>query len=186
MKDNEILELYFLRDERAIAETKAKYGKYCQSIAKNILSDNCDAEECENDTYNAAWNSIPPQRPENLSAYLGKITRNIALKALRSKNAEKRKGSEAILSLDELEDCISCDKSISDELDNEELARIISDFLRSLKKTERQIFVCRYWYCDSIADICFRFGLGESKVKMMLLRTRNKLAKHLTEKGVYL
>ena len=186
MKDNEIIELYFQRDERAISETQKKYGAYCKSIAKNILSDNFDVEECENDTYNAVWNSIPPQNPENFTAYIGKITRNISLKALRSKTAEKRKGSEATLSLEELSDCISISPSITDELDTKETSKLISDFLRGLSKTERQIFVCRYWYCDSISDICLRFGFGESKVKTMLMRTRKKLASHLIEKGVYL
>lgn len=186
MKDNEIIELYFKRDENAIVETQIKYGKYCKSIANNILSDISDAEECENDTYNAMWNSIPPQKPENLSAYIGKITRNISLKALRSKNAEKRKGNEAMLSLEELEECISLSTSIIDELDTEEVSKLISDFLRSLPKTERQIFVCRYWYCDPISSICDRFGFRESRVKMILMRTRKKLAAHLTEKGVYL
>lgn len=186
MNDIEILDLFFSRDERAITETKRKYGSFCKKIALNILNNREDAEECENDTYLAAWNTIPPQKPLHFSAYLGKITRNISLKALRKRTAEKRLGNEGTLSLEELEDCIPDNKSLSEATNTEELSNIISDFLRALPKTERQIFICRYWYCDSIASICSEFGFGESKVKMMLLRTRKKLADHLTEKGAYL
>ena len=186
MDDNKIIELYFARDEQAITETKDKYGKYCLKIAFNVLGNYEDAEECENDTYLGVWNTIPPARPQMFSAFIGRITRNISMKKLRSKTADKRQGSEALLSLDELGECIPDGQGFADSLEEYELAEIINSFLNSLNTTERRVFVCRYWYCDSIADICNQFGFGQSKVKMMLLRTREKLSIYLKERGVFI
>ena len=185
MDDNKIIELYFARDEQAITETKDKYGKYCLKIAFNVLGNYEDAEECENDTYLGVWNTIPPARPQMFSAFIGRITRNISMKKLRSKTADKRQGSEALLSLDELGECIPDGQGFADSLEEYELAEIINSFLNSLNTTERRVFVCRYWYCDSIADISNQFGFGQSKVKMMLLRTREKLSAYLNERGVF-
>ncbi len=186
MDDNKIIELYFARDERAISETKDKYGKYCLKIAYNVLGNHEDAEECENDTYLGVWNAIPPTRPQIFSAFIGRITRNLSLKALRAKTADKRRTTEALVSLDELGECIPNEQSFADELDEGELAEIINSFLGSLNVTERRVFVCRYWYCDSIADICEQFSFGQSKVKMMLLRTRERLLTYLKERGVFI
>ncbi len=186
MDDNKIIELYFARDEKAISETKAKYGKYCLKIACNVLGNREDAEECENDTYLGVWNAIPPTRPSVFSAFIGRITRNISLKKLRAKTADKRRCSEAIISLDELGECIPDGQGFADSLEESELAEIINSFLGSLNVTERRVFVCRYWYCDSIADICEQFGFGQSKVKMMLLRTRERLLTYLKERGVFI
>lgn len=186
MDDNKIIELYFARDEQAISETKDKYGKYCLKIAFNILGNHEDAEECENDTYLGIWNAIPPTRPQIFSAFIGRITRNISLKKLRAKTTDKKQSSEALLSLDELGECIPDQHGFADGIAEKELADIISSFLYSLNTTERQVFVCRYWYCDSIADICNQFGFGQSKVKMMLLRTREKLSIYLKERGVFI
>lgn len=186
MNDEKIIELYFARNEKAIAETQSKYGKYCHKIAYNILQNNEDADECENDTYLGAWNSIPPTRPRLLSAYLGRITRNIALKKLRSRLTDKRNMTEAILSLEELSECIPSEKDFREEFQAEELALIINSFLHGLKENERRMFICRYWYCDSIKDICKQFDCGESKVKMTLSRTRQKLLAYLNERGVFI
>ena len=186
MDDNRIIELYFARDERAIAETKEKYGKYCLKIAYNILGNPEDAEECENDTYLVVWNAIPPTKPQVFSAFIGRVTRNISLKMLRAKNADKRRSSEALVSLDELGDCIPDKQGFAENLEINELAEIINSFLNSLNVTERRVFVCRYWYCDSISDICNRFGFGKSKVKMILLRTRERLLTYLKERGVFI
>ena len=185
MDDERIIALYFERDESAIAETQKKYGSYLFTIANNILHSKEDAEECENDTYLRAWNSIPPQKPNILSAFLGRIARNTSLKRLKKKNAERRGGGEALLSLDELKDCIPSGGGFRNELSESALSDTISAFLRSLPDTERRIFICRYWYCDPISDICRRFSFGESRVKMMLKRTRERLLVHLQKEGVF-
>ena len=184
MEDQKIVLLFWDRNEQGLQEAKNKYGNYCRSIAYNILRNMQDAEECESDTYLAAWNVIPPQKPTLLGAFLGRITRNLSLKKLRSNTAAKRGGNEAILSLEELSDCIPAGKSFDETLQAQELADIISNFLRSLSKTEQKIFVVRYWYCASIQEIAVDFGFTQSKVKMMLLRTRTQLREHLIKEGI--
>ena len=185
MDDKRIVELYWQRNEAAISETKTHYGKYCYSIAYGILKNNEDAQECENDTYLEAWNTIPPKTPVRLSAFLGTITRQKAIDRWRRKNTLKR-GGEVVISLGELEQCIPDNRAIDDNLLAEELSKEISDFLRTLPQNERIVFVRRYWYLDSVNDICERFGYGKSKVKMMLKRTRDKLISYLEQKGVLL
>lgn len=184
MTDEKIIDLYWARNENAITETEAKYGHYLIAIAERILNSLDEAKECENDTYFAAWNAIPPQRPSFLQAFLGKITRNLALKQLRSRTAAKRGGSQAALSLDELAECVPSNQSLDETVAAEELAAVLSEFLRALGETERNVFIRRYWYLDHISDIAKRFGFGESKTKMLLMRTRRKLAEYLREKGV--
>ncbi len=184
MEDDKIIELYFKRDETAIRETQSKYGKYCYAIAKNILGEHFDAEECVNDTYLELWDTIPPNRPKILSSYLAMISRRRALDRYRYNNAQKREGNKTILSLTELEGCISSVGSIYDEIADAELANMISEFLYTLPEKECNVFLRRYWYFDSIEDICQRFGYGQSKVKMMLKRTRDKLAKYLEKENV--
>lgn len=184
MVDDQILDLFWERSEQAIIETKAKYGRYCYTIAYNVLHNSEDAEECENDTYLGAWKIIPPQRPGNLPAFLGKITRNISLKKLRAQTTEKRGGGEATVSLYELMECIPDAHGFEDDMQAEELAGILDSFLRAMPQNERRVFICRYWYCDSITDICEQFGFGQSKVKMMLSRTRKKLLAYLQKEGV--
>ena len=186
MDDSRITELYFMRDESAIDETRKKYGRYCRSIALNILHSPEDAEECENDTYIGAWNSIPPNRPAMLAAFLGKITRRSALKKLRSMSAEKRGSGETELALSELGDCIPSGQSIDEGLEAKELAKLINSFLDALPVDERRVFICRYWYLDSVDSIASRFGFGRSKVKMMLKRTRDKLALRLQREGIFI
>lgn len=179
MDDNRIVELYWERNEQAVAETAAKYGKYLNSIAYQILSNIQDVEECVNDTYNDAWKSIPPHRPNVLSTYLGKITRRISIDLWRKNSAEKRGGGEVTIALDELEDCVSGTGSIEDELERKELVRIMNRFLMKLPDTERRLFLRRYWGFESISSLTKRFGFSESKVASMLHRTRNKLRKEL-------
>lgn len=178
--DNYIIELFWQRDELAIKEVEAKYGRYCTRIAMNILGDVRDAEETVNDTYLQTWNSIPPTRPNSLSAYMGKITRNLSINKYNARNTQKRSASEYALSLEELGECIPNRLS---EIDSDELAlnQCINSFLQRQKKEHRMIFVCRYFYCDSIDDIKKRFGKSESKVKSVLFRMRNKLKYYLEE-----
>ena len=186
MEDNQIIELYWQRNEAALTETQRKYGQYCYAIANSILHNNEDVEEIVNDTYIGAWNSIPPHRPAILSTFLGKITRRLSLKRLRYRTAEKRGGGEKIAALDEYEECIPYGKSIDEGIAEEELTNIINSFLESLPAEERRVFLCRYWYFDSISDIASRFGFGQSKVKTMLKRTRDKLLLRLKKEDIFI
>ena len=183
MDDKGIIDLYLDRSEKAISETAVKYGKYCFSIAFNILTDKEDSEESVNDTWLAAWNNIPPRVPAILSTFLGKITRNISLNRWKSRRAYKQGGGEVVIALDELDECISTGESAEDSFEKKELLRSVNRFLGDLQDTERNIFVCRYWYLDSIANIAERFGFSESKVTSMLHRIRGKLRKHLEKEG---
>ena len=185
MEDKEIVALYWKRDERAISETSKKYGAYCYAIACNILSSPEDAEESVNDTWVGAWESMPPHKPDALSAFLGKITRRISLKRWRSRNAAKRGGGEIELALDELAESVSSGRLVEDALTERELPRLIDAFLDALPDVEQRVFVCRYWYLDSIADIAKRFGFTQSKIKSMLYRTRRKLRDYLRKEGAY-
>ena len=179
MSDEEIVELYWQRDERAIRETDVKYKKFLLSVAYNVLHDTCDCEECLNDTYLGAWNAIPPARPQNFPAYLSGMARNISVSRARANSADKRGGGEVALSLHELEECLPAPS----EVGSERLASLLNGFLAELPKQERMVFVCRYWRCDSIAALAKQFGFGESKVKMMLMRTREKLRVFLEKEG---
>ena len=185
MDDSQIIDLYWKRQENAVPETKKKYGRYLFSIANHILAQYEDSEECVSDTLLGAWNSIPPHKPTVLSAYLGKITRRLALKKHRSNTAKKRGGTGADLSLEELADCIPAGQSIDAQLDDRELAKILDRFLSELTAQQRQAFVCRYWYCESILEIARRFSWSESKTKMSLLRTREKLRQCLKKEGIF-
>ena len=184
MNDSAIVELYWARSESAILETDQKYGKYCHIIAYNILYSDLDAEECVNDSYLNAWNSMPPHRPAILSTFLGKITRYICLKKWRDKHAQKRGGGEIILAYDELSDCIPSGTQIDEEVENSRITSIINSFLDKLPITEQNVFICRYWYFDSISSISKQFGFSESKTKSMLYRTRKKLRAKLIQEGV--
>ena len=183
MDDKQIVDLYFARKEQAIRETAKKYGKYCFAIARNILQNSSDAEETVNDTYMGAWNSIPPHRPAMLSTYLGKITRRLALKRWTANRTQKRGGSEIALALEELAGCIPSDFDVESRINEDELTQILNDFVRNLPNPESHIFLCRYWYLDSIEAIARRFDFSQSKVKSMLSRTRKKLYAHLQKEG---
>ena len=185
MNDTEIVSLYWARSESAIAESKAKYGAYCLTIARNILGNAQDADEVTADTWLAAWNSIPPHRPAIRRSYLGKLARNISLKKWREGHALKRGGGEVSLALDELAECIPDDSDTEREADARLLSQNINRFLAGLKETERRVFVCRYWYVDSVSEIGARFGFSESKVKSMLLRLRKRLKSQLEREGYF-
>lgn len=182
MQDSEIVELYWQRNESAIAHTSDKYNAYCTKIAQNILGSLEDSEECVNDAYLAAWNSIPPQRPDSLATYLGRLTRNISINRYKALHAQRRGGGEFALSLDELDDCIS--DTLVSEQESEELGRLISEFLYTKPTQVRQVFVRRYFYSDSLADIADAFGMSLAKVKAMLHRTRNSLREYLVANGI--
>ena len=183
MDDARIVALYWDRSDEAIPETASKYGSYLTSISQNILASREDAEECVNDTYHDAWNAMPPHRPSILSTFLGKITRRISIDRRRQLTAEKRGGGELTLALEELEDCVSGTGSIENEMERKELARLFNDFLNTLPVTERRVFLCRYWYMDSIQSIAQQFGFSQSKVASMLHRTRAKLRAALEKEG---
>ena len=184
MEDSRIIELYWERSEQAIAETAAKYGAYCYTIAYNVLNNREDAGECVNDTSLGAWDSMPPQRPSILSAFLGKITRNLSLKRWRDAHVQKRGGGQLPLVLDELEECISGKLSVEEQIEAKELSQWVNVFVAELSEEERKVFVCRYWYLDPVDAIALRFGFTRSKVKSMLMRTREKLKVRLEEHGV--
>ena len=183
MEDHQIVDLYWQRNESAIAETAAKYGNYLYGISNHILQNAEDAEECVNDTYNDAWQSMPPHRPSVLSTFLGKITRRISIDLWRKHSAEKRGGGVIPLALDELEECVSGTGDVEGEVERLELQKMLNDFLLALPRTERQVFMRRYWYMDSISGIAERFACSESRIKSMLYRTRNKLRAMLEKEG---
>ncbi len=183
MQDDEIIRLYFKRNETAISATEAAYGKYLLKIAYNILANTEDCKECVNDTYLKAWNSIPPHKPAVLSAYLGKITRENAIDIYRKQSRNKRKPSEYAFALDELSECVSGNESTESRVDARMLGKEISRYLHSLTDEKQRIFVMRYYRCDSVKDIAAKLNVSESKVKTMLHRIRKGLKKHLIKEG---
>ena len=183
MDDAQIVQLYWDRNEQAISATSGKYGNYCASIARNILDSREDAEECVNDTYMSAWNSMPPHRPSNLAAFLGKITRNLSINRYRHKNAGKRGGGNATVVLDEIAELVSDTDDVEQAVDRRELIRAIDLFLDRLPADQRRIFVCRYWYFDRVSAIASRFGMTENHVSVVLSRLRAKLHRYLLERG---
>ena len=182
MDDLRIIELYFERDEQAIKETDAKYGKLCNSIAYNILNNHEDSEECVNDTYVGVWNTIPPTRPGNFMAFVCKIARNLSLKRFEFMKREKR-SADVLLSLDELAAVLS-DERYAPNVSDEDLGKLISKFLRSQKENVRNVFIRKYYFFDSIGEIARHYSFTESKVKNMLFYTRNKLKDYLIKEGV--
>jgi len=184
MGDDMLLDLYWARSEAASKGTAQKYGAYCFRIAINILQNHEDAEECVNDTYRIAWDTIPPQRPANFRAFLGRITRNLSLNKYKEQRRKKRGGDNMALIYHELEECIPSDKNVEREYESSLVVAAINSFLLSLDSENRIVFVRRYWYADSIKAIATRFQMSESKVKSMLFRTRNKLRAYLQNEGV--
>ena len=186
MDDKQIIDLYWARSESAIAETDKKYGKLCHRIAFNILADPRDSEECVSDTYLKAWSVIPPKRPVKLSAFLGKITRNLALNRYEKDTAEKRGGGEVSVALDELAECIPDPNSVEGMVDNRILTDKLNVFLEGLAPEARKIFMRRYWEVCSVRQIAEIYGISESKVKVSLFRTRGKLRTFLEQEGIAL
>ena len=186
MLDAEIVELYWARDESAIKYSDEKYGRYCRKIATSILNNIEDSEECVNDTYLNAWNSMPPHRPERLSTYLGKICRNLSINLYEKLTAAKRGGTETVSCLDELEVFFPSGQDVEKTIDMQMLVRSINTFLETLHTDSRIIFVKRYWYMASVKDIAKELSISESKVKMSLLRTREKIKNYLLKEGYIL
>lgn len=186
MRDAEILDLYWMRDERAIAETQERYGSYCRSIARRILNDREDADECVNDTWMRAWNAIPPGRPEHLNLFLGTITRNLALDRWKRRNTMKRGGGETVLVLDELAECVPAAHNTEEEVEAAELSRLLNQFLHTLPERECNVFLRRYWYVEEYESIARRYGMKLNTVKTSLFRTRGKLKVFLEREGVLL
>lgn len=183
MTDEGIVNLYWDRNEAAITETDLKYGRYCFSISYNILSNKEDSDECVNDTYNAAWNSMPPQRPVILSAFLGKIVRNISLNRYKELNAQKRGGNQMELILDELGEIASDMPGPDDRVIQTQLVKAINEFLAGLPAEKRIMFVRRYWYADDIGAIAKRMGMSANNVSVEIRRIRLKLRGYLIERG---
>lgn len=185
MDDNRIIELYWSRSEQAITETASKYGAYCRHIAYHILYNEEDSEECVNDTYLHAWNAIPPHRPDKLRVFLGKITRNLSLDRYDRKNAAKRGNGQIPLVLDELQESIPNRWDVEKTVEERELAESLNRFLGMQSERNRNIFLRRYWYLNSIREIAEDFDLRESNVKMILMRTREKLQEHLAKEEIF-
>lgn len=185
MKDTEIIELYWNRDESAISATADAYGNYCYSIAYNILQCNEDAQECVNDTYWKAWQSIPPQRPSRLATYLGKITRNLSINRYKWLTAQKRGNGQMELVLKELENCIPAVNDMDQIVNEIVLSDAINQFLQEQPQSERDIFVGRYWHLYAITDLALAYGMQESKVASLLFRMRKKLKCHLEKEGIF-
>lgn len=178
MEDHRIIELFFARSEEAITQVRKKYGPMCCKIAANMLNNTEDTEECVNDVLLALWNAIPPARPQLLRPYIARISRNQARNRLMYNKAQKR-SAEMAVSLEELDACLAASGSIEQELEGRELTRVIEQFLLTLDTDSRNMFLRRYWFYDSIAEIAACFGVSESKVKSRLLRTREKLRTYL-------
>lgn len=183
MKDEAILELYFVRDERAVQETDKKYGRYCFTLANNILHNDQDSEETVSDTYLKTWNAIPPKKPEVLKLFLAKITRNLAFTRWRTYSAKKRGGGEMDLVLEELEGCLASPGQVEDRLNGKELALTIRAFLDTLPEREQNIFLRRYFFVEESEEIARRYGMNRATVLRTLSRTREKLKAYLIKEG---
>ncbi len=183
MEDEKIVRLYWDRNEQAIEESSKKYGSYCTAIARHILETPGDVEECVNDTWLHAWNAMPPHKPVRLSAFLGKITRNLSFDRYKSLHREKRGGSAVELVLDELEECVSGKDSVEGNYQEKELKEEIGRFLKSLSEEARVQFLLRYWYAESVTEIARRFQKSENQISVNLSRIRKKLKTYLEERG---
>lgn len=183
MEDAQIIALYWQRDETAIEKTQQKYDRYLNKIAYNILLDLSDSEESVNDTYMHAWQSIPPKRPDMLRLYLARICRALSIDRFRRRHSEKRAASEYALSLEELSDCVSGEASPQDEVEFTALTGAIDRYLSALNPKTQSIFICRYYFLDSLKEIAVYSGLTESAVKSLLFRTRQGLKEHLEKEG---
>ena len=182
MDDQRIIELYLERSEKAIEETRLKYGRYCQTIAFNILGSDPDAEECVNDTYLEAWNKMPEDRPAYLGAYLARIVRCISIDRFRAAHRQKR--GEAASLTDELADCIPSGMTPEEEYENGRIAKLINKFLFELDEERRRMFTLRYFYSDSVSDVAHKLGVSVPKVKTTLHRLRGELREYLEKEGI--
>lgn len=185
MEDSHIVELYWQKNADAIKETDRKYGAYCFAIADNILHSKEDSEECVNDTWLNAWNAIPPQKPAKLQMFLAKITRNLSFNRFNARSAEKRGGCEIFLVLDELAECLAGESDVESEYEAKELGQHIRRFVQKLPKRDGNVFVRRYFFTETVAEIAKRYGLSENNVMVILSRTRKKLKAQLIKEGFF-
>ena len=186
MDDSAIIELFFERSEQAIRELDKKYGKVCRGLSYNILHDRQDAEECVNDAYLGAWDAIPPARPDPLPAFLYRIVRNLSLARYHANAAAKRGGGSYAVALEELEGCLASPRTVEGELEEQELVRLIEEFLDALAPVNRVLFMRRYWFSDSYGEIAKRTGLSEKNVSVRLSRIRKELRHYFEERGILL
>lgn len=182
MEDAAIVALYWSRDEAAIAETQRKYGPYCRAIALNILSSREDAEECVSDTWHSAWNAMPPQRPGSLSAFLGRIVRNLAISRWRRERAQKRSGGLEVL-LSELEDCLPAPQGVEDAAEGRALTRRVEGWLEGLGREDRAVFLRRYWYGQPVKALAGEWGVAPNQMAKRLQRLRGQLKRELEQEG---
>ena len=182
MEDGQIIDLYFQRSEEAIRQTKEKYGPACMQLLRNLLQNELDAEECASDVYLALWNTIPPERPAAFQTYLLKMARNQGLRRVTYNHAQRR-DSRQLLPLEELEGVLASPETVEQTVEARLLEQEIVRFLRTLPKTDRQLFLRRYWFCDSVEKIAALFGWTKSRVKTRLQRLRGRLRDHLTREG---
>ena len=181
MEDEQILALFWQRSEQAVTAASEKYGALCRGVARNLLRNPEDVEECVNDTWHGLWNAIPPQRPEKLGAFAARITRNLAMKRLTRQNAEKRQA--VTVSFEELDRCVPDEKTVEQALEGRELARLLDAFLDTLEPGDRNLFLRRYWFFDSTKQLSHSFGMTESHVKVKLHRIRKALKKYLEQEA---
>lgn len=181
LEDSQIIELFFQRSERAIDAAEEKYGALCRSVAWNLLGNEEDVQECVNDTWHSLWRVIPPQKPEKLASFIAKIVRNLAMKRLTYRNAEKR--AVMTVSFEELSQCIPSANTVEDLLEARELVGLLDRFLNTLDADSRDMFLRRYWFFDSVREIARGFGISETKVTTKLYRIRNRLKAYLAEEG---
>ena len=186
MTDLQIISLYWQRSEDAIAASSAAYGGYCRTIAQNILHNAEDSEECVSDTWLNAWNTMPPQCPQRLRAFFGRITRNLALNRWKQEHTAKRGGGQTAAALTELEECIPAADGAVQAVEDAELARVLQQFLLAQPEPKRTVFLCRYWYLTPVKEIAERCGMSESKVTAILYRMRQRLKKTLEQEGIAL
>ncbi len=184
MEDSKIIDLFFERSEQAIIELSNKYGKLCMKISMNILNNRQDAEECVNDSYLGAWNTIPPERPNPLISYICRLVRNLSINRYKYNNAAKRKGVYDTC-IEELDNCLSVSGEIDELIDESALASYIDEFLDGLDEVNRMIFVRRFWYMDSYKAIAKASSLKEGTVRVRILRVKSDLKNYLEEKGVF-
>lgn len=184
MEDREIIGLYWDRSEDAICQTKEKYDTLCQSIARNILAIDADCEECVNDAYLAMWRTIPPQRPQNLGAYLARTVRNLALNRRKAEQTQKRRANSSGIIFDELESVLPTSETVETVYERERIRGLIEGYLSCIASEKRKAFVMRYWFFDSIGSIADSLGMTKGQVKMILMRVRKDLRRYLEEQGV--
>lgn len=184
MEDSAIIDLYWRRSEDAIRETAAKYGAYCRSIARGLLEDPRDEEECVNDTWIKAWNAMPDGRPNRLRLFLGKITRRLACDALRTRNAQKRGGGAYVEALEELGECVPSVPGADKVVEDRELEAILDRFLHTLPERDCNVFLRRYWYGETLEEAARRYGMKLNTVKTSLYRSREKLRIYLEKEGI--